>query len=422
MRFRSAVFALLAATVAVTQAQSGTNASPTPSQLQPNGTITGHVFCADTSRPARFARVSLQPVSDPNKAKPNYAPLSSTKAAPETTMLNSSVDTALDGSFTLTHVKPGHYYVIVRKDGYINPAAMFSGKELANPTDQIRALMDEVLPRIQLEQDATAHAEIQLQRGAAVSGTVLYDDGTPASAMYIRLLHKDQNGKWAALKSNSMYYDPRISTDDRGRYRLASLLPDTYLLQADMNLAEVQNVRLTDSAGSTSESGIENFRSSISFFGEGTPHQSQAAGFTLRSGEERTGQDMTLPIGKLHRLTGRVATGPNGHLVNAASIELFDGVEKQSISSTDIRREDGLFQFEFVPEGNYTLRVRKARDVTWEPSDAKPGTWDAVLQPDKEHLIQAYGDAEIPLSLTGDMLGITINVPEKQSSKTAPAN
>jgi hypothetical protein len=94
-----------------------------------NGIVTGRVFCSDTGRPARFANVSLMPVTDPNKAKLDKAGLNaSTKPAAPFSSITTAVDTNLDGSYTLTHVAPGTYYVIVRKDGYINPVSMFSKK------------------------------------------------------------------------------------------------------------------------------------------------------------------------------------------------------------------------------------------------------------------------------------------------------
>ena len=144
----------------------------------------------------------------------------------------------------------------------------------------------------------------------------------------------------------------------------------------------------------------------------------QAASFTLRGDEERTGQDMTIPISKLHKLTGRVAAGPNGHFVNAASIQLISNTDKKSLASTNIEREDGLFHFEFVPEGDYTLRVTNARDVTWEPAPPQPGS--AIPNPfspsDKERVLETYGNVEMPLLLNGDMTDVVATVPAKHDS------
>src|SRR5580765_2137131 len=145
--------------------------APTPTAPEPNGIVNGRVFCGDTGRPARFASVSLMPATDPNKTKLDKAGLntpSSKPAASTTSSITTAVDTNLDGSFTLTHVAPGTYYVIVKKDGYINPVSMFTKKQLDEPTDQIRSLIEQAPPKVNVEQDSTAHADVQIQRGAAV--------------------------------------------------------------------------------------------------------------------------------------------------------------------------------------------------------------------------------------------------------------
>lgn len=359
------------------------------------------------------------PVPEPAQTKPNKAGLgSASKAAPGTATNSVAVDTALDGSYTLTHVAPGTYFVIVSMRGYISPLTLFSKKQLEQPSDQERALIDEALPRVQIEQDSTAHADIQLQRGAAVSGTISYDDGSPAGNVTVSLLHKDENGKWVALPVVRGSHDLMLTTNDRGYYRLPSLLPDTYLLRANLNLSDEKTRTTSDSAGHTSQFTMRNSRSSLSFYGDGTSHMDQAASFTLRGDEERTGQDMTIPISKLHKLIGRVAAGPNGHFVNAASIELKSITDKKPLAHTSIEREDGLFHFEFVAEGDYTLRVTNARDVTWDPPD--PPQSGAMMPspfppPDKERVLETYGNVEMPLLLNGDMTDVVATVPAKQN-------
>jgi hypothetical protein len=414
MRPIAPVWILLLASAAFAQ----TSATPAP---EPNGIVTGRVFCGDTGRPARFASVSLKPVP-PAAAKEKLNLATPAAVAPRSTTTTLSVDTALDGSYTLTHVAPGSYYVIVKKDGYISPLTMFSKKQIDEPTDQIRALIEQALPRVQIEQDSSAHADVQLQRGAAVSGTISYDDETPATGVSMTILHKDENGKWVPVSSGA--HMGGIFTNDRGSFRIASLLPDTYMLKANLYLGDERTSLINDGAGHTNEMTLRNSRSTLAFYGEGTPHMDQAITFTLRGSDERTGQDMAIPISKLHRLTGRVAAGANGHFVNAASIELIDtsAKDKTALANTRIDREDGLFHFDFVPEGDYTLKVTNARDVTWEPADAPaPGPMmppPGFPRPDKERTTKAYGDAEMPLLIRGDMLDVIATV-KPQSTKTA---
>ncbi len=170
---------------------------------------------------------------------------------------------------------------------------------------------------------------------------------------------------------------------------------------------------------------MRSIRFSLSFYGDGTTHMDEATPFTLKGDEERTGTDMTLPISKLRRLTGRVAAGPNGHFVNAANVELIYGPDKKTLARSNVDREDGLFHFEFVPEGDYTLRVTNARDVTWEPDTSQPGTMPpppGFPAREKERVLETYGNVDMPLILRGDMTNITATVPAKQTNPTAASN
>jgi len=111
------------------------------------------------------------------------------------------------------------------------------------------------------------------------------------------------------LAGSSRSFGTGIPTDDRGHFRMASLLPDTYLLQP------------------TWSSPIPN------------PPPPTAATAT-RS--------------------------------NAASLELVTRDDQKVLATSSISRDDGLFHFEFVPNGDYILRVSNARDVTWEQPKPAP--------------------------------------------------
>jgi hypothetical protein len=265
---------------------------------------------------------------------------------------------------------------------------MFSAKEMNEPTPELRAMIDAALPRVRVEAGYTERADVRLERGGAVSGTILFDDGTPAGELAVKLLHKEETGKWVPLSGYSRKYGTGINTDDLGHFRMASLLPDTYLLPADMTLADTKSAS-SKVSGRTITFSIESDRFSLPFFGSGTPHQEEATPFKLAAGDELTGQDMTLPISKLHRLTGRVAAGADAHFVSAASIELVMRDGNRKLASGTISRDDGLFHFEFIPDGDYILRATNARDVTWEqprpapapsPTPSLSPMWSASLR------------------------------------------
>jgi hypothetical protein len=162
----------------------------------------------------------------------------------------------------------------------------------------------------------------------------------------------------------------------------------------------------------------------LPFYGNGTPRKSEAASIKLAAGQELTGQDMQLPISKLHKLTGRVAAGTDGHLVNAASVALVTREGNEEIATSEISRDDGLFHFEFVPDGDYLLRVTNARDVTWEaPAPAaNAGNFIAFGPRDKEHVVASYGSVDQPLLLSGDVLDAIVTVPPNTAAVPASPN
>lgn len=292
---------------------------------------------------------------------------------------------------------------------------MFTKKEMEDPSPDTQALIDRALPRIQVSVNTSANAEIRLERGAAVSGTILFDDGSPAGEVSVKLLHKDEAGKWLPVTGYSRKFGAGINTNDRGEFRMSSLLPDVYMLQADLSLNDMKAT--SSGSGDRQVSFImQTSRFSLPFYGHGDTVQSEAASFTLKAGDELRGQDMTLPISKLHRLTGRVTAGPDAHPVNAASLTLVTREDGLQVAASSLSREDGLFHFEFIPAGDYLLRVSDARDVVWERPASIPGSpsdrpFFPGPQADEERVLQAYGSIEQPLLFRGDLLGTTVNVP-----------
>ena len=404
------VTALLLATTATAQTHSATiSSSTTPEQT---GSVTGHVFCADTNQPARFAKVSLEPIIDPSPSTPAASPSAAPTPKPAfKPPAGSNVETTLDGGFTLTKVKPGDYYVVVQKQGYVKPRDMFTLKEIDDPTPAMRALVEQALPHVRIEANQTEHAEVRLERGAAISGTILYDDGSPAAELSVQLLHKDATGKWVALTSSGSFTPGyATTTDDRGFFRMASLLSGEYMIEATLALADTKITSSQMPGGATMMFDTQTVRFSLPFYGSGTARIADAAAIKVRAGQELPGADMIIPLSKLHKLNGRVIAGRDGHVVNAASLSLVNRDDNKQLASSDISREDGLFHFEFVPEGDYILKVSNARDSVWEPA-TPPNNASPFPQSDKERVLQAYGNTELPIILSGDMLDAIATVP-----------
>lgn len=387
-----------------------TKSSPALPAPEPTGIASGQVFCSDTNQPARFAKVSLEPIHGEASTAVKGARV---QGGAFTGNGVTSVDTALDGSFVITHVKPGSYYVIVSKAGYVSPRAMFTQKEIESPSDDIRALIERALPRVDIENNRTARAEVRLERGGAISGTITYDDGSPAGDRSVSLLHKDANGKWVPLEGAGMRNAGWATTDDRGHFRFSSLLPDEYLLETSLVFGSTRETTMAGPGSNTQMViNVASVRSNLPFYGAGFAHQADAKSIKLNPGDELTGQDIVLPISKLYRLSGHVVAGRNGHAANAAELKLISKDDGKELTTSDIDRDDGLFHFDFVPAGDYTLQISNARDVVWEADRPAAG---APLSPfpakEKERILETYGSTEFPLIVDSDQLNMVATIP-----------
>ena len=171
---------------------SSTLAATAQSSAKPGtGTVTGHVYCADTNAPARMASVQLKPVKESHLARHGSARIGMPASG--------IVQTALDGSFAIPNVAPGSYYVIVTASGYLSPHPHDDNSDDSEDAKKRRRHRSRrsTIPRVDLTADQTANIDIRLERGAAVSGNIRFDDGSPATNVPVQLLRKSKD-RWEA--------------------------------------------------------------------------------------------------------------------------------------------------------------------------------------------------------------------------------
>jgi hypothetical protein len=128
------------------------------------GSVFGFVFCTDTNTPARLAYVVLRPV--PSMKANNSAPGATDGVEVRT------VQTSIDGSFSIPQVAPGRYYVLATMEGYISPLARLgiSNRDLLNPDEATRARRLAHVPTVTAEANLGASVNVSRERGAAVAG------------------------------------------------------------------------------------------------------------------------------------------------------------------------------------------------------------------------------------------------------------
>jgi hypothetical protein len=352
------------------------------------GTITGHVFLGDSHLPARMAYVTLLPVSaaESGGAKP--------------AVTSAIVQTGLDGVFVMPNVLLGDYYVVASKLGYASPipvAYIDPGDYDHAPKDLKDALATVVTP-VTVAANRTSTADIVLNKGAAISGTVVFSDGEPYSQAPVSLLRKEKSGKWTdfasleGLYSNQQgLYSNGARTDDQGNFRLAGLPAGEYLLRTILALGGAEI-----SSPGTESSDDPDYRWDI-YFGYGV-RPGDAKTIQVKDGEESRGNIIEIPLGRLHPISGTVLSEESGAPVNRADVELHNADDDSTCTITAVGAT-GQFHFPYVADGSYTLKVTKAADIIRGKSDEKP--------------LHIYADASQPLIVKGETNGISIQLKRK---------
>ena len=328
------------------------------------GSVTGHVFLGDSHLPARMAYVTLLPsiVADAGDKKQAVGP--------------ALVQTGLDGVFFIPHVLPGSYYIVGMKRGYSLPAPDLNG-DFSNIDKAPQDVKDAL--SVAVAANRTTVADITLNRGAVIAGTVRFDDGEPAAEAKVSFLRKDKSGKWAESQHGA---DSGNSADDQGNFRIPNLSPGEYLLRTTLVLSGAE-VRYAP------------YYSLDIFFGDGM-RQREAKTIKLKDGEESNGDNITIPLSKLHSVSGTVVSMETGAAVNSAKLELHYADDNSMVAEADISFDENQFHFPYVAEGEYTLKVTSASDIVPGKGHDKP--------------IRTYADASQPLIVKGETSGVTIQV------------
>ncbi len=383
-------------------AQSGASLRAAPTSV-----VTGHVFCADTNAPARLANVVLEPAA----AIDGYTASDSKGVSAHLT----GVQTMPDGSFVFPHVAPGTYYVFASEPGYVAPLAAVgaTADQLEKPDKAVKTEIAKAVPRVTVQANLPASIDITLQRGAAISGTVLYDDGSPAAGLNVELLVRrpgtGKADKWVEPRTGPVGRTASVTTDDRGMYRVAGLPAREYLVAAKLSLAK--------SNYDISSGGYSNYTDdySIPVYSGSKLRAKDAAPFTLKLGEERPGEDIMIPLAKLHSVSGSIVA-KDGHTVNGGMVTLLHADDRTELANTKLAKGDDTWTLSFVPDGDYLLKVTDAADMEYREIPNSPGTVPATFS--KSTAVHHYGEGEQPLHVEGEITGLAVPVPE-QAAKGA---
>jgi hypothetical protein len=365
------------------------------------GAVTGHVYCADTQKPARLARVTIEPVDDLRAVSVDAAGNILRRRSVATAILT---QTGPDGAYWFESLPPGQYYIVAELPGYLSPLTEFTSETMLVPNEQDERRFREVMQRVTVMSGQTARMDFRLQRGGAIDGRVLYDDGSPVIGAWINVLRKDAKQGWVSLTDIAFSRFPYApTTDDRGHYRVDMLPPGEYLVSV-----EIRQVVMSVSGGTMPGVTVpeDRLRSTQIYFGGGTSRD-QARQLTLHHSEELTDADITVAMSKLRMISGTVVAARDGHPIDRATISLVDTVEESPVREAAVFG-GGRFTIPLVPEGKYVLKVTEAMDGEMQTTPAEGGAGPS------SHFVphHVYANAEQPLVVSGDVSGLTVKVPE----------
>jgi hypothetical protein len=272
----------------------------------------------------------------------------------------SSSTVGLDGSYSFAGVKPGTYYVHAIFSGYIDPLSQFSDEDIASTDPAVRARLAQ-LASITVTGTDSAHADLRLERGAAVSGRLSYDDGTPAVGWFLTVVKpntpEDPGDAIASAIAPALAMGGLtqiFKTDDLGHFRISGLPPGEYILRAALTVSEVGISAANMGDGG---SGVN-----LVVYSGDTFNRASAKAVKLIAGDELSGNDITVPSHRLHNITGHVVAKSDGHTLNVGEVSLTVK-ENPTTHAMAAIRDDGSFRFENLPGSiSYTLTVESAAD------------------------------------------------------------
>jgi hypothetical protein len=282
-------------------------------QSDETATVSGHVYCADTQKPARFANIQLQPVGSGRGGNGGFAITSS------------------DGSFRITRVAPGDYYAEVMMPGYLQPLHGMGG-DIQDLTPADRERVNAQLTRVSVTAGQNVTVQVTIYRGATISGTVNYDDGSPAPGIRIVSLALPPSTSGQAAAAQQSAFGSTAQTDDRGQFRLAGLEDGTFTIFAAP-------------------------RSSFPIYYGNTIERSSARKLELHAGDEVSGADIQIPAAGMHRVSGFVVSQPDGRPVSRVALRLRLRSGEAASLMTAFTGADGSFMFNAVPDGKFTVQV-----------------------------------------------------------------
>lgn len=384
------------------------------------GTVMGHVTAGDTQRPARFAQVILfgVPTEITNAPKTTDSTDPAQLAAAMKTTLSSMSSmklvqtmTGFDGAYTAKNVAPGDYYVFASIPGYLQPIAQVqalyeAGADLSKPLPGI--------PMVHVGGGTQSIADVTVDRGAAISGKAVWDDGSPVPHASIQVIAPKDKSKELPPQFSMLAMGAAMggglllaTTDDLGHFRIAGLAPGDYMVKASLQTQS----QFVMNSGQMNMSGLL-ANTPLVVYAPAAFHQADAAVVTLHAGDEASDRDVTFNLVGLHTVSGHVASAEDHHSLNSGRVRVEDAKDKDFSRSAAIDA-NGNYTVTFVPAGTYNMTITGS-----DTEAAKGGGKGGIMSFSSDHTLKSYQQGTQSVVVTdSDVTGQDMEL--KPSSGTA---
>ena len=347
------------------------------------------------------------PAKTPSKEKEDkQAMAAATKGMSQAMDMVNASTVGLNGEFKFAGVKPGTYYVHALYAGYTDSLDQFSDEDFASTDPAMRARIAQI-PSVTVTGTDSAHAELRLERGAAISGRLLFDDGSPAVGWTLSVIKPgtpesaSEAAQVAMNQALALNGAVQIAkSDDLGRFRITGLAAGDYAVRASM---AAPSIGITANNILDGGSGI-----SLIVYSGSTFNRADAKPLTVSAGDEYTGVEITIPDHSLHNITGHVYAKADAHTLNVGQVNLTSK-SNPTLHLNAAIRDDGSFHFEYLPGGiTYTLTTVEAADGKTTPATS-PGFLGISL-PNTEILRKYEKDSTDVLLADADIDSVRLTV------------
>ena len=273
--------------------------------------IKGRITAADTGRPLRRARVTLQgpPLPTPR-----------------------STSTNIRGEYELKDLPSGRYQIRVQRSGYL--PMQYGQRRSTEPPKPLEVGEGQVFEKL----------DFALPRTGLVSGRVIDETGEPVAAVRVWAMRQEYfRGRRRLVPAG-----PEATTDDTGQYRVLNVPPGEYVFMALLRETWMQGP------------DRQPFGYAPTFF-PGTARAADATRVKVATGQEIPNTDFALVAARAGTISGTATAADGSPLAGSRvslSLELMgsNGGIAMGITSAAVAA-DGSWRMPDIPPGEYQLEV-----------------------------------------------------------------